>query len=60
MKLECRKAAETEKKLIIRNDRLRYGIERYKNIGVIERYAGQNGMRHITPYDFETITVKDN
>ena len=60
MKIECRKAAETEKRLIIKNDKLKYEIERYKNYEVIERYAGQNGMRYITPYDFETIIIKEN
>jgi hypothetical protein len=60
MKMECRKAAEVEKRLIIKNDKLRYEIERCKNIDLIDRYAEQNGMRYITPHDFETIMVNDN
>lgn len=59
MKIECGKAADVERGLIIKNDKLRYEIERYKNIDLIERYAKQSGMRHITPYDFETIVIKD-
>jgi hypothetical protein len=59
IKIECRKDAEAEKRLIIKNDKLRYEIERYKNMEVIERYASERGMRKITPYDFETIIIKD-
>lgn len=59
MKIDCRKAARIERKMIIRNDRLRYEIERFKRMDVIERYAAENGMRQIRPCDFETIILND-
>ncbi len=58
MKMECKKAAEIERKLIKRNDRCRYEIERFKRMEVIEKYAEKSGMKQLTPNDFETIIIK--
>ena len=58
MKMECRNAAEIEKQLIKKNDRYRYEIEKYKRMAFIERYAEENGMKQLTPYDFETLIIK--
>jgi hypothetical protein len=55
IKLDYRKALSEETKLINKNDRIRYEIERYKRMELVEKYAAENGMRELTPYDFVTI-----
>lgn len=58
LKMDISKLAQEETQLMKMNDRLRYEIERYRRMEVIERYAKQTGMREITPDDFETIYIK--
>jgi hypothetical protein len=58
IKMEYNQSLEEEKELIKRNDRLRYEIEKYKRMDLIEANAGRYGMRRITPRDFEIIVVQ--
>ncbi|MDY6934955.1 MAG: hypothetical protein SVZ03_12145 [Spirochaetota bacterium] len=55
MKIDYQKLLQREKALIIKNDRLIYQIEIYNRMDVILKYVKDNGMRYITPMDFETI-----
>jgi hypothetical protein len=58
IKMEYSQSLEVEKEFIKRNDRLRYEIEKYKRMDLIEANAGRYGMRMITPRDFEIIVVQ--
>lgn len=58
IKLEYSEALEKEKELIKMNDRLRFEIEKYKTMDLIEAYAERYGLRQITPRDFEIIVVR--
>jgi hypothetical protein len=57
IKIDYRKALNEERQLINKNDKLRYEIERYKRMDLVERYAAEKGMRELTPYDFVTINM---
>ena len=57
IKIDYRKALSEERKLINRNDKLRYEIERYRRMDLVEKYAAENGMRELTPNDFVTINM---
>ncbi|MFH0977542.1 MAG: hypothetical protein V1874_17320 [Spirochaetota bacterium] len=58
IKIDYRKALKEERQLINMNDRLKYEIERYKRMDMVERYAAENGMRELTPHDFVTINME--
>lgn len=58
IKLEYSEALEKERDLIKMNDRLRFEIEKYKTMDLIEAYAERYGLRKITPRDFEIIVVR--
>jgi hypothetical protein len=58
IKIDYRKALKEERHLINMNDRLKYEIERYKRMDLVEKYAAENGMRELTPYDFVTINME--
>lgn len=57
IKIDYRKALKEERQLINMNDRLRYEIERYRRMELIEKYAAENGMNALSPYDFVTINM---
>jgi hypothetical protein len=57
IKIDYRKALSEERQLVNRNDRLKYEIERYKRMDLVEKYAVESGMRELTPYDFVTIDM---
>ena len=57
IKIDYRKALKEERQLINMNDRLKYEIERFKRLDLVEKYALENGMRQLTPYDFVTINM---
>ena len=57
IKMDCREASGIEKKLIKQNDLLRYRIERFKRMEIIEKYANENGMKQLEPDDFKTIII---
>jgi hypothetical protein len=57
MKLDFRKASLEETRLVNKNDRIKYEIERYKRMELVEKYAAENNMRELTPYDFVTIYI---
>ena len=58
MKIDYEKALRTEKQLIKDNDRLRYEIEKFKSMDVIIKYAEENGMKRLTPMDFDAIVIR--
>lgn len=58
LRLEISRSLQEETQLMKMNDRLRYEMERYRRMEVIERFAEQTGMKEITPGDFETIYIK--
>lgn len=56
--MEYQKALIEERQLINKNDRLRYEIERYRRMELVERYAESIGMKELTHYDFVTINME--
>ena len=58
IKIEYSKALVEERKLVNKNDRLRYEIERYKRMELVERFAGSNGMKVLSHNDFITINME--
>jgi hypothetical protein len=58
IKLDYKKALFEETQLINKNDRIRYEIERYKRMELVEKYAAESGMRELTPYDFVTVYME--
>lgn len=58
IKMDYRKALSEERQLINRNDRLRYEIERFKRMELVERYAGLSGMKELTHNDYVTINME--
>ncbi|MCP4129385.1 MAG: hypothetical protein GY754_00075 [bacterium] len=60
MRLESnyRKELSAKKDLIKENDFLLYKIEQYKRMENVERYARENGLREITPEDFDVLVSK--
>ena len=57
IKIDYRKALLEQRQLINKNDRLRYEIEKYKRMELVEKFAAENGMKELTPYDFVTINM---
>ena len=57
MKMEYNTTVQREEELIKINDRLRYEIEQYKRMELIEAYAAQSGMRALMPEDFDIIVT---
>ena len=60
MKMDYNKVLGIERKLVIENDRLRYEIEKLRRLDLIIKKAEADGMKRITPRDFETIVIKKN
>lgn len=58
LKMVYKNESIVERRLIKKNDRLRYEIERFKNMRDIERFAEERGMKQITPDDFDTIIIE--
>lgn len=58
LKLELRESLKTERQLVTDMDRLKYEIEKYKTMGVVEAYVKSSGMRPVTPNDFIVIKEK--
>ena len=58
MKMEYNTALQREEQLIKINDRLRYEIERYKRMELIDAYAAQSGMRALMPEDIDIIVSR--
>lgn len=59
IKIEYKEALKEESEFIKKNDRLRYEIERFKRMELIERSAAEMGMRELTPGDFAAIIIKE-
>ena len=59
IKIDYRKALSEERQFVNRNDKLRYEIERYRRMDLVEKYAAENGMRELTPSDFVTIDMEN-
>jgi hypothetical protein len=57
IKMEYQKALEQEKELIKKNDKLRYEIERYRRMELVEQHAFKLGMRELDYNDFEAIII---
>ncbi len=57
--IECRDLGEKERRLLDERDRLRYLIERYRRMEIVEAHARMNGLRPIRPGDFAVMAVKD-
>lgn len=60
IKMEHQRSMTRTKELIKQNCRLKFKIEKLNRIAVIEKYAKESGMRHLTPDDFETIVIQKN
>lgn len=56
--IECRDLGERERRLLDERDRLRYLIERYRRMEIVEEHARRNGLRPIRPGDFAVMAVK--
>ena len=59
IKIEYKEALKEENEYIKKNDRLRYEIERFKRMGLVERSADEMGMKELTPGDFAAIIIKE-
>ncbi len=57
--IECRDLGEKERRLLDERDRLRYRIERYRRMEIVEEHARMNGLRPIRPGDFAVMAVKE-
>jgi hypothetical protein len=57
LKLDYRKLQRAQESLVKVNDRLRYGIERYRVMDRIDADAARMGMRPVAPPDFEKVEV---
>ncbi|OHD65518.1 MAG: hypothetical protein A2176_14115 [Spirochaetes bacterium RBG_13_51_14] len=60
IEMECQSLSERKKQLADDNDRLRYDIERYRRMDVVEAYARKKGMRQMQIGDFDVMTVHEN
>lgn len=59
MRMEYRRLNRTHRSLVMENDRLRYGIERYRSIDTLEKRAVKKQMRRVRPGDIDVIVVKE-
>jgi len=59
MKLECRKLSAVAGELIKDNDRILFGIERYRSMENVEHHALRSGLKKITPSDFDVVVVQN-
>ncbi len=59
IKIEYKKALREESEYLKKNDKLRYEIERFKRMELIERSAEEMGMRELNPGDFAAIIIKE-
>jgi len=55
IKMDYRRGLQLERQIEMRNDRLRYEIEKLRRMDAIERYAETHGMRRAGPEDIEVI-----
>ncbi len=60
MKMDYNTALQREEQLVKINDRLRYEIEWYKRMELIDAYAASRGMRTLMPEDIDIIVSKKN
>jgi hypothetical protein len=58
IKMNYGKEAEVEAGLIRQNDHLRYEIETFRRMNVIEEYARSRGMHALTPGDIEVVDLR--
>lgn len=59
IKMDYRRTVRLENGLVRENDRLRYEMERYRRMDLVEAYAEKRGMKRMTPSDFEIISMKN-
>jgi hypothetical protein len=52
--------AARERQFINDNDRLRYEIERYRRMDLVEERARKNGFRQMLPGDFEVMADSED
>jgi hypothetical protein len=55
LKMELNGSRKSRAELVKKNDRMRYEIEKFKRVDVVESFAVKNGMRPAGPGDFEVI-----
>jgi hypothetical protein len=58
IKFEYRKLLHIQESLVKVNDRLLYGIERFRTMDLLTKEAQSRGMTPITPNDFEDVDLK--
>lgn len=58
MKMDYGREAEVEAGLIRQNDRLRYEIETFRRMNVIEEYARSRGMHALNPGDIDVVDLR--
>jgi len=59
IQLDYKKKVRVEKRLIKKNDRLVYEIERMRSLDAVEKYAFGKGFKRIAPDDFDVLVVKE-
>jgi hypothetical protein len=57
--IECRQLGERERRLLDERDRLRYLIERYRRMELVEEHARMSGLRPLRPGDMAIMAVKE-
>jgi hypothetical protein len=58
IKLEYKKLLRSQESLVKVNDRLLYGIERFRSMDRLTKEAQARGMTPVTPNDFENVDLK--
>ena len=58
LKMEYRKLLKKQETMVKENDRFLYDIERSRQFDYLDRSAASQGMKKVTPKDFETVEVK--
>ncbi len=59
MRMEYRKLNRASQSLVVENDRLRFEMERYRRIEILEKRGAAQGMKKIVPGDVEVLVVKE-
>ena len=59
MRMDFRGINRKSQELVMENDRIRYQIERYRRIDIIEKRAAGRGLQKMKPSDVTVLVVKE-
>ncbi|OHD71020.1 MAG: hypothetical protein A2W19_08375 [Spirochaetes bacterium RBG_16_49_21] len=58
--LQYQKLSDIEEQIVKDNDHLRYEIELYRRMEVVQDYARRRGFKPVLPEDFDVMAVDEN